>query len=166
MRAVLLFAIVMLSITMANSQCNYFAKIDNSTDPVFHNLIINAPDSNYIVTWINDSTSTNFVVCIAKIDNNGDTLWTRQIGAGCSGRTINLVNVDSFSFAIAGVSLCKDSNGNPIGGACFLYKMSFNGDSLNITKFSINSTSIKRMIMTRDSNFIVAIVCCLSFVLS
>ena len=155
MRGLLFVAIVIFNVAIANSQCNYFAKIDSTNDPVLNTIIINSPDSNYFVGWKNDSIVTNKIASVAKINSIGDTIWTRQIGAGCASWISDLVNFDDSSFVICGGSVCKDSNGIAFGDFCYLYKMSINGDSLNMIKFNPATASVKSIIMTRDSNFIV-----------
>ncbi len=156
MRCLLLVALVILTFIKANSQCNYFAKIDYSNDPVLKNLIINSPDTNFIVSYYNDSTKNNNKLLLAKINYGGDTIWTSTI---CGNGWINdIVAETDTTIVIAGTSTCIDSNGGIGNGVLFLMRFNLQGDSLTKINFgaTISPYRLKKMIATSDSNFVVA----------
>jgi hypothetical protein len=93
-----------------------------------------AADSGYVVAgYIQKSSNNDRDIYLVRINDSGDTLWTRTIGAKSSD-AYDTVNDAAYSIIPApggGYYLTGSLNGyNQNGGKVFLMKVSASGDSL------------------------------------
>ena len=89
--------------------------------------VVPASDGGYIIAGETSSFGAgNGDVCLIKIDDSGDTVWTRTIGGGDSDWGSSVIATSDGGYAIVGATLSSGA-GN---GDVYLIKTDVNGDTL------------------------------------
>lgn len=153
---ILFFAVVFFSCEkpISDFQSENFIKIFGSGYESKGNDVIEISSGGYLLTGYDNLNGNNQQIFVAKVDENGNLIWSNAFGSSDYWEEGKVVKEVSDGFIIAGIS--KSNSGTSITHS-FIMKTSFDGDSLWYKEFGDATYSIVvNDIIVTSSNIFVA----------